>query len=133
MEWMLLPLKRYADFTGRSRRMEYWMFQLGQIILYSVVGIACFVLAALIGQASEELAGLIIIFPILLLAMALIVPNLAVQVRRLHDQDKSGWMILIGLIPFGGFILLIFMFLEGTAGPNQYGEDPKGTAADTFE
>lgn len=123
MEWMLMPIRRYADFQGRSRRKEFWMFQLGIFLLY----IAAIVLAGILGaiDSSGTLSALIMgIFG--LAVLGLIVPSLAVTVRRLHDQDKSGWFILIGLIPLAGIILLVFYCMEGTQGPNQYGPDPKG-------
>ena len=66
-----------------------------------------------------------------LLYLAIIIPSIAVQVRRFHDQDKSGWMVLLGLIPYvGGIILLVFMLLEGTRGPNRFGPDPKDPDGD---
>lgn len=134
MEWMLLPLKRYADFEGRSRRMEYWMFQLAQIILYTVLFVIFTVLIGVSGAAGgEEGAGIVSVLLFLvfgLLALGLIVPNIAVTVRRLHDQDKSGWFYLINFIPLGGLVLLVFMFLDGTRGPNQYGPDPKSAEYD---
>lgn len=135
MEYMLMPLRRYADFNGRSRRKEYWMFTLFLVIVYLVLAL---VVGGVVGGAAaaggETAAGifggisgiLIIIF-----ALAIIVPSIAVQVRRFHDQDKSGWFVLLGLIPFvGGIIVLVFMCMEGTRGPNQYGPDPKGGAVD---
>lgn len=127
MEWMLMPVRRYADFSGRSRRKEFWMFQLGIFLLY----IAVLVLAAILGAISETLSGIVmIIFAIAMLG--LIIPSLAVAVRRLHDQDKSGWMLLLGLIPLiGSIILLVFYCTDGTPGPNQYGPDPKGQADPT--
>lgn len=127
MEWMLMPVRRYADFSGRSRRKEFWMFQLGIVLLY----IAVVILGAILGAISETRAGIVmIIFAIAMLG--LIIPSLAVAVRRLHDQDKSGWMILLGFIPLiGGIILLVFYCTEGTPGPNQYGPDPKGQADPT--
>ena len=124
MEWMLMPLKRYAEFSGRSRRKEYWMFYLLIIIVYVVLAI----LGSLVG---ESVGGILIgIF-----ALGIIIPAIAVQVRRFHDQDKSGWFVLLGLIPLvGGIIVLVFMCLEGTRGPNQYGPDPKGSGdPGTFE
>lgn len=124
MEWMLMPLRRYAEFSGRSRRKEYWMFILAVIILY----VACALLFGGLGGAvsDPEGAGGLFSIPILILALALFIPSLAVQVRRFHDQDKSGWFVLLGLIPFvGGLIVLVFMCLEGTRGPNRYGADPK--------
>lgn len=127
MEWMLMPVRRYADFSGRSRRKEFWMFQLGIFLLY----IAVVILGAILGAISETLSGIVmIIFAIAMLG--LIIPSLAVAVRRLHDQDKSGWMLLLGFIPLiGGIILLVFYCTDGTPGPNQYGPDPKGQADPT--
>ena len=135
-EWMMLPLKRYADFSGRSRRKEYWLFVLFETLSILLIGL---VTAGVFGglantQAAGEglFGGLAVGFIIVLLvvALALFLPNLAVQVRRLHDQDKSGWLVLIGFIPYiGGLIMFVFMLLEGTKGPNSYGPDPKGQSA----
>lgn len=135
MEYMLMPLRRYADFNGRSRRKEFWMFMLFLLIVYFVLAI---VIGGLIGSAAmtggETAAGLmggISGLLMIVFALAVFIPSLAVQVRRFHDQDKSGWFVLLGLIPFvGGLIVLVFMFLEGTRGPNQYGPDPKDGAVD---
>lgn len=129
MDWMLMPLRRYADFQGRSRRKEYWMFVLGVVIV-------ALVLAGI--EAGLGLDGMVfgVYGPLTaLLGLALIVPGIAVQVRRFHDQGKTGWLVLLGLIPFvGGLIVLVFMCLEGTRGPNEYGPDPKagGNSAETF-
>jgi uncharacterized membrane protein YhaH (DUF805 family) len=118
---MIMPLKRYADFQGRSRRKEYWMFQLGIFVAYIVAA----VFIGIVGAALGDTAAGIVILPLFLVIAGIIVPALAVTVRRLHDQDKSGWWILINFVPFGGIVLLVFMCLEGTNGPNQYGPDPK--------
>jgi uncharacterized membrane protein YhaH (DUF805 family) len=132
MEWMLMPLKRYADFSGRSRRKEYWMFVLGLVILYAIVAVP-FALMGASGEANPGLFGGIGGLLIVVAALALFIPSLAVQVRRFHDQDKSGWFVLLGLIPFvGGLIVLVFMCLEGTRGPNRFGPDPKGDPAEVF-
>ncbi|AVQ06364.1 TPA: DUF805 domain-containing protein [Xanthomonas vasicola pv. zeae] len=127
MEWMLLPLKRYADFNGRSRRKEYWMFALMQTLVLIVLGGLFGVAAALMGGENGPGAlTWLILAVIMLFVLALIVPGIAVTVRRLHDQDKSGWFYLICLVPYvGAFILLVFMCIEGTPGPNRYGENPK--------
>lgn len=127
MEWMLMPVRRYADFSGRSRRQEFWMFQLGIFLLY----IAVLVVSVVVGAISETLSAIVMgIFSLAMLG--LIIPSLAVAVRRLHDQDKSGWMLLLGLIPLiGSIILLVFYCTDGTPGPNQYGPDPKGQADPT--
>ena len=129
MEWMLMPLKRYAEFSGRSRRKEYWMFILFEIILFAVVGL---VAGMLFGfgdpgdPATGALGGAVLIL-FVLLGLALFIPALAVTVRRFHDQDKSGWFVLLTFIPYlGSLILIVFMCLEGTKGPNRFGPDPKG-------
>lgn len=125
MEWIIFPLKRYADFSGRSRRKEYWMFALLQILLlFPLLGIAFAMTDLSDGSAS---GGSMFVFVLLMIvALALFIPSLAVQVRRFHDQDKSGWFILLGFIPYvGGLILFVFMCIEGTRGPNRYGPDPK--------
>lgn len=122
MEWMLLPLKRYADFSGRSRRKEYWMFALGVFLAIIVAAI----LDGVLGM-SGMIAG--VYGPLMTIVfLGVLIPSLACQVRRFHDQGKSGWFVLLGFIPFvGGLIVLVFMCLEGTHGSNQYGADPKGS------
>ena len=133
MQWMFLPLKRYADFQGRSRRLEYWLFQLGQWILFSLLALPLVAVGAATdpGEQTALLNILTILFAILWLG--LVIPNLAVTIRRLHDQDKSCWWLLISFIPFGGLVLLVFMFIDGTPGENEYGPSPKDTfTADTF-
>lgn len=139
MNYMFLPLRRYADFTGRSRPMEYWMFVLFQIIFFVVLML---VAGALFGGAAPAVnpdgtmdpealsaaasGGLSTVFLIYVVAaLAFLIPTLAVMVRRFHDQDKSGWMALLSFVPVvGGLIVLVFMCLPGTRGPNRYGEDP---------
>lgn len=168
MGYMFLPLKRYADFSGRSRRLEFWLWALLHGVISGVLTIVMLVsmfgaiadlarraqagefdgyAASEYGSSTVTLNGEVYQVPpevmwdalssvfglpfLLLCIWGLItfIPNLAVSVRRLHDQDKSGWMILVGLIPLiGGIWLLILYFTEGTRGPNQYGPDPKGLA-----
>ena len=131
MEWMLMPLKRYADFSGRSRRKEYWMFLLGVIIIYIVLA---FLGGGMGAMTDPEAGGGIGAILIGIFALAIIIPMIAVQVRRFHDQDKSGWFVLLNFVPFvGGLIVLVFMLLEGTKGPNRFGPDPKGENAQVFE
>lgn len=133
MEWMFMPYKRYADFSGRSRRMEYWMFQLFVFGVYIVLALLGGGIGAAEGNGGGMAGGL---FGILILVFWLgtIVPAIAVGVRRLHDQDKTGWLMLLGLVPIANLVLLVFMFLDGTPGPNQYGPDPKGRdGGQTFE
>jgi uncharacterized membrane protein YhaH (DUF805 family) len=131
MEYMIMPLKRYAEFSGRSRRKEYWMFVLFQILVLVPVAIV----AALLGSPSEDPADPLGSTAVLILAgvyiLLFFIPGLAVQIRRFHDQDKSGWFILLGFIPYvGSLILLVFMCLEGTRGPNRFGPDPKDPYAE---
>ena len=128
LDWMTMPLKRYTDFSGRSRRKEYWMFVLGVFIVAVVLGIIEGILG-LSGMVAGAYGPLTALF-----LLGVIIPSIAVQIRRFHDQDKSGWFVLLALIPFlGGLIVLVFMCLEGTKGPNRFGEDPKGAGcSDAF-
>ena len=113
--------KKYADFTGRARRAEYWWFVL--INLGVIFGIV--VLAIILFGSNDSLAGLGGILYVVYV-LGIIVPSLAVTVRCLHDTGKSGWMLLIGLIPLvGSIILLVFYFTDGDPGANQYGPSPK--------
>ncbi len=131
MDWMLMPLRRYAEFDGRSRRREYWMFYLFTLLLGMAFGLIVGIIAlATYSLGMSETAMMTIILPFYfiggLLSLALIIPSLAVSIRRMHDQDKSGWWILIALVPFvGGIVLLVFLCLDGTPGPNRFGPDPK--------
>lgn len=114
----------YANFNGRARRSEYWYFTLFSTLLYMVaVGLSM----ALGGEENPFISFAIVG----VVAVALFLPSLAVMIRRLHDTNRSGWWILINFIPYlGGIVLLVFMCLDGTAGPNKYGEDPKGRGSD---
>ena len=113
--------KKYADFTGRARRAEYWWF----VLINFVVIFSLLVLTIILSGSNDSLTGLGgIIYAVY--ALGVILPSLAVTVRRLHDTGKSGWMLLIGLIPFvGPIILLVFYFTDGEPGANQYGPSPK--------
>lgn len=128
MEWMLLPLKRYADFQGRSRRLEYWMFTLFVLLCALALMAVVFVLTGFGSSGSGMLSTtFIVIFG--LAYLAILVPSIAVQVRRFHDRDMSGWFVLLNFIPYvGGLIVFVFMLLEGTRGPNRFGPDPKDPA-----
>ena len=121
-----MPLLRYADFSGRSQRMEYWMFTL----FYTLVIIVLVGFAILFGSPAGEdhtLAENYFLIVTVLWLLGTIIPSIAVTVRRLHDQDKSGWYYFISFVPYvGGIVMLIFMCLDGTSGPNRYGPDPKG-------
>jgi uncharacterized membrane protein YhaH (DUF805 family) len=125
MDWMLMPLKRYADFNGRSRRKEYWMFTLLNFIV-AVVLYALMFMGINYETGEPGVLGMLAMGLLGIYFLAILIPSIAVQVRRFHDQEKSGWFVLLGLIPFvGGLIVIVFMCLEGTRGPNRFGEDPK--------
>lgn len=119
MNWYLAVLKNYAGFSGRARRKEYWMFTLFNMIFVIVAMILDNVLGiAIEGVGYGPIYGLY--------ALAVLIPGLAVSVRRLHDVGKSGWMILIALIPIVGAIwLLVLMVTDSNLGENEYGPNPK--------
>ena len=119
MEWYTGVLKKYVEFSGRARRKEYWMFTLISVIISIVLGIVDRLIGTDFNNGSSGVLSSIY-------SLLVLLPSLAVGVRRLHDTNRSGWWILIGLIPCVGWIILIVFFAtEGVAGPNQYGEDPK--------
>lgn len=109
---------KYVDFTGRAARSEYWWFALFTVIVQIVLHLLQFIL-------GETLTGILSG----LVALAFLLPSLAVSVRRLHDKDKSGWFLLLGFIPIiGGLILLFWFVTPGTPGANRFGADPLGGA-----
>ena len=117
MSSIFLPFRRYARFSGRSGRAEYWMFTLFTCLAY----LACYVLIG-VGVAMEstllQSLGSIVL---LLVALVCLVPMLAVTVRRLHDIDKSEWFVLLLLVPLGALVVLVMMALPGTQGGNRFG------------
>ena len=112
-------LAKYADFSGRATRSEYWWFYLAFIFFY----IAGLVLSCILSSISETL-GMIGFGIVALGALGFILPSLAAGVRRLHDVDKSGWFLLLGLIPIVGLVLLYFFVIPGTPGDNRFGAPP---------
>jgi uncharacterized membrane protein YhaH (DUF805 family) len=113
MNWYLDVLKKYAVFSGRARRTEYWMFLLVNLVIAFVLGI----IEVMIGTGGILAA---------IYSLAVLIPSIAVTVRRLHDTGRAGWWILIVLIPaIGAIVLLIFMVLDSQAGSNEYGPNPK--------
>src|SRR5262245_44738086 len=153
IDWATRPLKKYADFSGRAPRAEYWWF----VLLYLVGYVVATIVDSILGL--DKIA--MMYGPVtLLLLLAVIVPSIAVTVRRLHDTNRSGWWILVMMIPYaivgylavsaagsadmaglatvglfgiiafiGAIALLVFMVLAGTAGDNSYGPDPYGGGA----
>lgn len=122
MNWYIGVLKKYAVFSGRARRKEYWMFVLINIVVSVGLAIADNVLGT-VSQAGVGMLGA-------LYSLGVLIPSLAVGVRRLHDTDRSGWWLLIGLIPLIGLIVLIVFFvMDSQPGQNRFGANPKeGTA-----
>ena len=121
MKWFLLPFKKYADFSGRSRRKEYWMFYLFNIIIFFVL-----YLMIVLDKAKEFDISLFYVYGILI-----IIPFIAVTVRRLHDVGKSGWFALICLIPLGGIWIFILLCTDSNPDENEYGPNPKLDDLDT--
>ena len=121
MNYYLDVLKKYAVFSGRSRRSEYWVFFLIQFI----IGIVLSGLGSVL-SAQESLLALPVNAIYFIYIIGTLIPGIAVTIRRLHDTDRSGWWIFIGIIPIIGAILLIIWFcMDGTIGSNSYGPNPK--------
>ncbi len=119
MSWFIKCLSNYANFNGRARRKEYWMFILFYWIFYIAAAIIDVIIAGITDSSIAVVTWLYI--------LAMLLPLLAAQARRLHDIGKSGFWIFISFIPIAGaVILLIFMCTDGEARTNQYGPDPKG-------
>lgn len=119
MSWFVEALKKYAVFSGRSRRKEYWYF----VLFVALISIALGIIDGLIG-AYDRSAGVGLLSSIF--SLAILIPSIAVSVRRLHDIDRSGWWVLISLVPLIGFIVLIvFHVQDSTPGSNRYGPNPK--------
>jgi uncharacterized membrane protein YhaH (DUF805 family) len=119
MNWYRVALKKYAVFAGRARRKEFWFF----VLVNTLIAIALAVIDMLTGTFDEDV-GLGLLSG--LYAVAMIVPSIAVTVRRLHDTDRSGWWYLLVFVPvIGGLVILVFMCLDGTPGSNRFGPNPK--------
>ncbi len=119
--WMFEPLRKYASFSGRARRREYWWFE---VFTALVVAALTIVDGFIVGWDMIGIYGLGPLGAIAVLAF--FIPNLAVSVRRLHDRDKSGWWLLITILPLIGFLFLFYNYISvGTPGDNRFGPDPK--------
>ncbi len=113
MNWYLEVLRKYAVFSGRARRMEYWMF----LLINVIIAVAFAIIDSLLG-IQGVLGGLY--------SLAVLIPSIAVAVRRLHDTNRSGWWILINFIPLIGLIIfIVFAVQDSTPGANRYGPNPK--------
>lgn len=147
LDWMILPLKRYAQFSGRSRRREFWSFALLNLIVIAVLMAVMFGSGASFERLAENRPGFTLAsysmfysgsgILVSLWWLAVVIPSVAVTVRRLHDRDLSGWWylgaIVIGVIPLIGFLaslaLFVVLLLPGTRGANRFGADPKDPAS----
>jgi uncharacterized membrane protein YhaH (DUF805 family) len=124
MKWFLKAVRNYVGFSGRAQRAEYWWFALVYVVIYMVL----LTVDVITGTYHLEdgyglLSGL--------MSLALLLPSIAVTVRRLHDTDHSGWWLLIPLVPIvGGIVLLVFLARDGTRGANRFGPDPKAPLTD---
>ncbi|MCB5179797.1 DUF805 domain-containing protein [Streptomyces antimicrobicus] len=113
MNHYLDVLKKYAVFSGRARRQEYWLFVLFNVIISLVLALVDGILG------TNGILGVVY-------SVAVLLPSLAVAVRRLHDTGRSGWWLLIALVPLvGAIVLLVFLATEGEPNPNKYGPNPK--------
>lgn len=119
MEYFVRALQNYVNFEGRDTQRQYWMF----VLFYAIFYLASMIIDAVLT------GGLLA----MLFSLALFLPNLAAGVRRLHDTGKSGWLLLIGLIPIVGLILIYFLAVPGEAGPNKFGPDPREVGLDGAE
>ena len=108
-------IKKYAKFEGRANRPQYWYFVLTQFLAFFILELLCVI----------PFVNIIAFLALLVLGLGLIVPGIAVAVRRLHDTNRSGWWLLLCFVPFvGSIVILVFMCLEGTKGANKYGDEP---------
>jgi uncharacterized membrane protein YhaH (DUF805 family) len=115
MEHYTKVLKNYSDFSTRATRTEYWMFTLINFLI--MVGISI-----IVGTMGKFISGIVSV----IYGLLVIIPGLAVSVRRLHDTNRSGWWLLIGFVPFiGVIVILLFMISDSTPGANTYGPNPK--------
>ncbi len=121
MNWYLEVLRKYAVFSGRARRKEYWMFFLFNLIIFFVLG---FIEGFL--RIAPQISGSVLAT---FYALGVLIPGIAVGVRRLHDTNRSGWWLLISLVPLiGAIVILVFMVQDSQPGDNQYGQNPKTAA-----
>lgn len=128
--WIKVFIRNYANFTGRARRAEYWYFT-----LLNVLFVIAFYVVAIVGETSDNEVLSDVGFSVFGLAiLALVIPTLAVAVRRLHDINKSGWSYFIRLVPLvGPIILLVWYCTEGDKFTNNYGADPKNLNQPDFD
>jgi len=119
MNWYFEVLKKYAVFSGRARRKEYWFFALFNLLITIALAFADTALGTVNPQYGIGMIGAVY-------SLAVLIPSIAVTVRRLHDTDRSGWWLLLILVPLiGPIVLLVFMVLDSKEGDNRFGSNPK--------
>lgn len=122
MSWYLLAWQRAADFSGRSRRKEYWIFNLFNAIFVMVLALLA------VAFSDQDKPQTIPLFLVLLYCVVVFVPSLSVTIRRLHDIGKSGWWYFISFVPvIGGIILFVFTLFDSEPNANEWGLDPKAS------
>lgn len=119
MNYYVDVLKKYAVFDGRATRREFWMFTLWNIIISIALGIVLGIIASATGSNTISLLSWVY-------TLGVFLPSLGVSIRRLHDTSRSGWWVLIGIIPIIGFIIFIIFAAQDSQPDNQYGPNPKG-------
>jgi uncharacterized membrane protein YhaH (DUF805 family) len=118
MQWFMIALRKYADFSGRARRKEYWMFVLVYLLISIVIGFVLGLIGGILGLGTTLSDIVSIIF-----VLGLLIPSISVGVRRMHDIGRSGWWILVPIVN------LVFTFFDSQPGTNEYGVNPKEVAA----
>lgn len=117
MHKMMVPLTRYAQFTGRTSRSEFWWFQL----FIMIISIPLYLLSFYAGYSGSQGPALVVTGLGVVMWLAFVLPSIAATIRRLHDTDRSGWWLLLGFVPFVSLVLLVFLLLPGTPGGNRFG------------
>ena len=117
MNWYLEVLKKYAVFNGRARRSEYWYFTL--------INLGVVVVLAVLDAIIRKVTGLGVGLLGMLYGLAVIVPSIGVAIRRLHDTNRSGWWVLLALVPLVGLVLIVFLAQDSEPNSNLYGPNPK--------
>jgi len=122
MHWYTSVLKKYAVFSGRATRKEYWMFVLFNILIAIALAIVEGILGAVSGTNQSILS--------VIYSLAVLLPSLGVAVRRLHDTGRTGWWLLLGFIPLiGSIIVIVFLCEDSEPSTNDYGPNPKEMGA----
>lgn len=124
MQWFMMALRKYAVFEGRSRRKEFWFFELFVVLISIVLAFVDRAIGTLNPETGVGTLGA-------LASLALIIPSLAVGARRLHDTDRSGWWQLLYITVIGTIVLLVFFLLDSKPGTNRFGPNPKGVGETT--